>query len=206
MPRVLSRAVDQLIACAVWLVKSITADWVSQPCRLCQSILEMQTSISNHGCKHTKLTKVAEPKKHEMYNLSLFLVCMQVTCWKLCLTQPHPKSFLCYLCYISASFVWIKVAESSSVHSRGMLLICIWIWCDSRFFSAWWPLKLLCSFVFCNMQERFMGKSRLWRLGNKLWATYHALDVVVLENVSVAYEIGIICECEYSSNWVTLVL
>lgn len=45
-----------------------------------------------------------------------------------------------------------------------------------------------------------MGRSRLCRLGNKLWVTYHALHLVVLVNVSVASEIGIMHEFEYSSN------
>lgn len=97
-----SRSVDRLCCLISSNQQQSAADWVSQPCRPCQSILEMQTSISNHGCKHTKLTKVAEPKKHEMYSLSPCLVRMQVTCWKLCLTQPHPKSFrvlsVLYLC------------------------------------------------------------------------------------------------------------
>lgn len=62
MPQVLSYAVDQLKDFVVSLVKSIKCRLNFTALQTVSSILEMQTSISNHGCKHTKLTKVAEPK------------------------------------------------------------------------------------------------------------------------------------------------
>lgn len=105
MLHVLLHAVSKLIDFAVWFVQYINWDWVSQPCSLQQSILEIQTSISNHVSKYTKLLQAVEPREDEMCIQSLSLPGMQVTCWKLCLTQPHPKSlcllsvwYLCQFC------------------------------------------------------------------------------------------------------------
>lgn len=72
----------------------------------------------------------------------------------------------CYLCDISANLVWVKTAELSSVHSKGMLLICVWIWCDSSFlcivtFEATVPLCLL------QYARKIHGKEFLLKVGKE---------------------------------------
>lgn len=119
------------------------------------------------------LSYVKYENRKNMWHTVSSLPGVQETGWKLCLTQPHPESFCVLSVQYSCKFCLDRDCriELSVLRRNGFNLYVNMA--RQQFGFAWWPLKPQCSFAFCNTEGRYMGKSHLWKLGNKLWVTYN---------------------------------